>query len=151
MEKLYFVKLSKKAQAPTKCEYLGQTAGFDLKSSQNTVVPARGSALISTDIKVRLPPGTYGRLAPRSGLAWKNKIDVGAGVIDENYTGPLFVLLFNHSDIDFHVIEGERIAQLICTRISYPILEEVQTLPVFKNSDDTNVREDKGFGSSGNF
>lgn len=44
--------------------------------------------------------GTYGRVAPRSGLAWKKHIDVGAGVIDEDYRGPVGVVLFNHGKED---------------------------------------------------
>ena len=40
--------------------------------------------------------------APRSGLAWKNFIDTGAGVIDADYRGNVGVILFNHSDDDFH-------------------------------------------------
>lgn len=42
-----------------------------------------------------------GRIAPRSGLAVKNFIDTGAGVIDADYRGEVKVLLFNHADIDF--------------------------------------------------
>ena len=45
------------------------------------MVPARGKALLKTDIAIAVPPGTYGRVAPRSGLTLKNGIDVGAGVI----------------------------------------------------------------------
>ncbi|KAJ6333882.1 hypothetical protein OIU78_010899 [Salix suchowensis] len=52
-------------------------------------------------------------LAPRSGLTWKHSIDVGAGVIDADYRGPVGVILFNHSDLDFEVKVGDRIAQLI--------------------------------------
>jgi dUTPase len=40
---------------------------------------------VKTDLQIEVPPGTYGRVAPRSGLAWKNHIDVGAGVIDADY------------------------------------------------------------------
>jgi len=40
-------------------------------------------------------------VAPRSGLAVKNFIDVGAGVVDEDYRGNVGVVLFNHSDVDF--------------------------------------------------
>lgn len=46
-------------------------------SAYDLIVPKRGSALVKTDIQVQLPSGTYGRVAPRSGLALKNKIDVG--------------------------------------------------------------------------
>jgi dUTP pyrophosphatase len=56
---------------------------------------------VKTDISIRVPQGTYGRVAPRSGLASKNFIDTGAGVIDEDYRGNVGVLLFNHSDVDF--------------------------------------------------
>ena len=54
---------------------------------QDTTVPARGKGLVKTDIQIRVPRGTYGRVAPRSGLAWKNHIDIGAGVVDEDYRG----------------------------------------------------------------
>jgi dUTP pyrophosphatase len=48
-----------------------------------------------------IPEGYYGRVAPRSGLAVKNFIDVGAGVIDSDYRGEVKVLLFNFSDQEF--------------------------------------------------
>ncbi|XP_043493819.1 protein N-terminal glutamine amidohydrolase-like [Polistes fuscatus] len=80
---LKFAKLSDKAFAPTKGSEFA--AGFDLRSAYECTVPARGKELVKTDIQVQVPPGTYGRIAPRSGLAWKNFIDVGAGVIDADY------------------------------------------------------------------
>jgi hypothetical protein len=70
-------------------------------SSEDTVVPARGRKLVKTGIAIHTPPGTYGRVAPRSGLAVNHFIDVGAGVIDEDYRGEVRVLLFNHEDKDF--------------------------------------------------
>ena len=66
-------------------------------------MPARGKALISTAISMAIPDGNYGRIAPRSGLAAKNSIDVGAGVIDSDYRGEVKVLLFNLSDVDFEI------------------------------------------------
>lgn len=57
--------------------------------------------LVKTDLSIAIPEGYYGRIAPRSSLAWKNHIDVGAGVIDEDYRGPLGVVLFNHGDTEF--------------------------------------------------
>lgn len=43
-------------------------------------MPARGKELVKTDLAIAIPEGTYARVAPRSGLAWKHSIDVGAGV-----------------------------------------------------------------------
>ena len=43
-------------------------------------MPARGKELVKTDLSIAIPAGTYARIAPRSGLAWKNFIDTGAGV-----------------------------------------------------------------------
>lgn len=81
-------------------------------------------------------------IAPRSGLAWKHSIDVGAGVIDADYRGPVGVILFNHSDVDFEVKIGDRIAQLIIEKIIVPDVEEVDDL-------DSTVRGSGGFGSTG--
>ena len=49
-------------------------------------------------------------LAPKLRLAWKHSIDVGAGVIDVDYRGLVGVILFNHSNVDFEVKVGDRIA-----------------------------------------
>ena len=85
-------------------------AGYDLHASEENIVPARGNALIGTGLAFGIPVGNYGRIAPRSGLAAKNSIDIGAGVIDSDYRGEVKVLLFNFSDTDFKVVEGDRIA-----------------------------------------
>ena len=85
-------------------------AGYDLHAIEEKVVPARGKALIGTGLAFGIPVGNYGRIAPRSGLAAKNSIDIGAGVIDSDYRGEVKVLLFNFSDTDFKVVEGDRIA-----------------------------------------
>eukprot|EP00879_Flechtneria_rotunda_P004892 GHRR01005166.1.p1 GENE.GHRR01005166.1~~GHRR01005166.1.p1 ORF type:complete len:179 (+),score=52.24 GHRR01005166.1:113-649(+) len=76
-------------------------AGYDLSSAEHCVIPARGKLAVHTGLAIHVPSGTYGRVAPRSGLAAKHFIDVGAGVIDEDYRGEVLVLLFNHSDNDF--------------------------------------------------
>ncbi|XP_030764918.1 probable deoxyuridine 5'-triphosphate nucleotidohydrolase [Sitophilus oryzae] len=137
---LKFTKVNPDAFPPTKGSV--KAAGYDLKSAEDVTVPSRGKALVDTGIKIELPHGCYGRIAPRSGLAVKNFIDVGAGVVDEDYRGVLKVVLFNHSDADFEVKRGDRIAQLICEKIYYPDLIEVEEL-----SDTT--RGEGGFGSTG--
>lgn len=59
--------------------------------------------MVDTGLSVAIPEDCYGRVAPRSGLAWKHSIDTGAGVVDCDYRGPLKVILFNFSDTDFEV------------------------------------------------
>ena len=118
-------------------------AGLDLHSAYDGTVPARGKALLKTDLAIAVPPGTYGRVAPRSGLAWKHSIDVGAGVIDADYRGNVGVILFNLSDEPFVVKAGDRVAQLILERIVEPEgVVEVAEL-------DETVRGGGGFGSTG--
>ncbi|XP_026317246.1 deoxyuridine 5'-triphosphate nucleotidohydrolase [Hyposmocoma kahamanoa] len=137
---LKFTRLSEHAFPPVKGSE--KAAGFDLKSAYDYVVPARGKELVKTDLQIELPSGCYGRVAPRSGLAVKNFIDVGAGVIDEDYRGNVGVVLFNHSNQEFTVKKGDRIAQLICEKIYYPDLLEVADLSETK-------RAEGGFGSTG--
>lgn len=124
------------------CIYLSISFDWYIRSAYAYVVRARGKELVKTDIQIEVPEGCYGRVAPRSGLAWKNSIDVGAGVIDQDYRGNVGVILFNHSDIDFEVKQGDRVAQLICERITYPVVEEVDSLTDTK-------RGENGFGSTG--
>ncbi|XP_054421433.1 deoxyuridine 5'-triphosphate nucleotidohydrolase, mitochondrial isoform X1 [Pteronotus mesoamericanus] len=138
--RLRFVRLSEHATAPTKGS--SRAAGYDLYSAYDYTVPPMEKALVKTDIQIALPAGCYGRVAPRSGLAAKYFIDVGAGVIDEDYRGNIGVVLFNFGKEKFEVKKGDRIAQLICERIFYPEIEEVQGL------DDTE-RGSGGFGSTG--
>ena len=88
-------KLAPSARLPVKGSSFA--AGYDLHASEAAVVPARGKALIPTGLAFAIPHGNYGRIAPRSGLAVKNFIDVGAGVIDSDYRGEVKVLLFNLS------------------------------------------------------
>jgi len=117
-------------------------AGYDLSASADCVIPARGRNLVKTDLSMAIPHDCYGRIAPRSGLAWKSFIDTGAGVIDADYRGEVKVMLFNHAETDFEVKRGDRVAQLILERISTPDVVAVDDL-------DETDRADGGFGSTG--
>lgn len=133
-------KLSDTATIPTRGSEVA--AGWDLYASQEVVVPARGKAIIATDIAIAVPVGFYGRVAPRSGMAWKKHTDIGAGVIDADYRGPVGVVMFNHSDEDLQIEVGDRVAQLVIEQISMAPLTEVDSL------DDTE-RGEGGYGSTG--
>tara|TARA_Y100000992_G_C20809145_1_gene279473 strand:+ start:11 stop:469 length:459 start_codon:yes stop_codon:yes gene_type:complete len=133
-------KLSPSAQIPTKGS--PDSAGWDLKAAHETTVPARGKAIIATDLSIAVPEGCYGRIAPRSGLSWKKHTDIGAGVIDMDYRGPVGVVIFNHADTDLKIEVGDRVAQLILEKISYADMVEVDVL-------DNTQRGEGGFGSTG--
>ena len=117
-------------------------AGYDLCASQDCIIPAGGKGLVKTGLSISFPTGLYARIAPRSGLALKRFIDVGAGVVDSDYRGEVGVILFNHGEQDFEVKMGDRIAQLILEKIDTPPVEEVQGL-------EGTVRGSGGFGSTG--
>ena len=117
-------------------------AGYDLCASQDCIIPAGGKGLVPTGLSISFPAGLYARIAPRSGLALKKFIDVGAGVVDADYRGEVGVVLFNHGDQEFQVKMGDRIAQLILERIDTPPVEEVSGLR-------ETVRGSSGFGSTG--
>lgn len=120
------------------------SAGYDLAAAHMAMVPRHGKTLVQTDLALAIPPGHYGRIAPRSGLALKHHIDVGAGVIDSDYRGPVGVVLFNHGPEDFHIQKGDRIAQLILEQISIAQVEEVDDY-----GSPVTGRGAGGFGSTG--
>ena len=100
---------------------------------------------IPTGISVELPHNTYGRVAPRSGLTWNKFLDVGAGVVDEDYRGEILVILFNFSKENVVIKNGDKIAQLIVERI-------MPTEPVVYEPDQElseTKRGGSGFGSTG--
>src|SRR5690554_2512956 len=133
-------KLSENASTPKYGS--SHAAGLDIAAAQDVIVPARSHKLIKTDISIEFPSGHYARSAPRSGLSYKFGIQVGAGVIDEDYRGNIGVILFNHSDVPFEVTIGDRIAQLILEKISRPDVKLVDDL-------NESERQESGFGSTG--
>ena len=133
-------RLSDKATIPQRGSEF--SAGLDLSSAEDKVIPAGERALVKTDLSIACPAGTYARIAPRSGLALKKGIDTGAGVVDADYRGPVGVILFNWGKEDFVIKVGDRIAQLILEQIVLPDVIETDELP-------ETVRGDGGFGSTG--
>jgi len=99
---LLFVKLTENALPPTRES--SRAAGFELRIAYDVVIPASGNGLVKTDLAIQPPPGCYGRIAPRSGLALHHHIDVGRGVVEEDYRGNLCVILFNHSSNTFQIV-----------------------------------------------
>jgi len=134
-------KITKTAKVPLrKSKY---AAGYDLFSDEKITISKRSRGLVSTGIVVEISEGYYGRIAPRSGNSLKYGIETGAGVIDSDYRGEVKVILYNHSDKDFKIFPGDRIAQLILTRIITPTPE------VIPGDLTSTSRGDGGFGSTG--
>lgn len=135
--------LSDKARVPTKSN--SGDAGFDLYSPVNVVIKPGEYKLIKLDIAItEFPLGTYGRIAPRSGLGLKG-VQVFAGVIDSTYQGNIGVILcVNVNAETLNIDVGDRVAQLIFERyepnISFEIVEEF---------DQMTKRGSDGFGSTG--
>ena len=144
-KKIIFKKLHKDSIVPKKGSALA--AGYDLfcYTDKDIVIESSGKARIPTGISVELPHNSYGRVAPRSGLTWNKFLDVGAGVVDEDYRGEILVILFNFSKENVIIKNGDKIAQLIVERI-------MPTEPVVYEPDqelsETN-RGESGFGSTG--
>lgn len=88
-------------------------AGYDLYVSETIVVPARGFADVPCGVSVDLPDGTWGLITGRSSTLRKRRLLVAQGVIDEDYTGPLYAGCENLTEQDIEVKQGERVAQLI--------------------------------------
>ncbi len=120
------------------------SAGYDICSAVNATIQPHLHQAIETGLVVQFPSDHYARIAPRSGIAYKNGIDVLAGVIDSDYRGTIKVILVNHGTDPFDVAIGDRIAQLIFEKISIPELIQVQP-----NELNVTHRGDGGFGSTG--
>lgn len=137
-------KLVDNAKVPTRAT--PGSVGYDLYSTEDHIILPGHRAVISTGIQIGLPPGTYGRIAPKSGQSVKHGIHVGAGVIDQDYSGELKVVLFNlDTKKTFVVRQGYRIAQLVLEKVDLPDVEEVYDIQYY-----SEIRGDGGFGSTGN-
>lgn len=133
------IQLDTGAKMPTRA--YGTDAGMDLYTRESKTIPAHGSALFDTGVHIELPKDTTGFLKSKSGLNVKYGI-TSEGVIDVGYTGSIKAKLYNHSDVDYKVKEGDKITQLVILPIIIPELEEVESLV-------TTDRGSNGFGSSG--
>lgn len=121
-----------------------QAAGFDLHAIEDCSIRAGERALIGTGLAFEIESNFEVQVRPRSGLALKNGISVlnAPGTIDSDYRGEIKVILINHSNEDFNIHTGDRIAQAVVNEIIQATFEEVQELS-------ESERGEKGFGSSG--
>ena len=132
------------AQLPARAT--AESAGLDLCAclSEPLTIPAGQTRTVPTGIAIALPQGTAGFVYARSGLGVRRGIAPAnaVGVIDADYRGEILVGLYNHSDTDYTIRPGERIAQLVVAPVWSVSVEECALLP------DTE-RGEGGFGSTG--
>jgi len=123
-------------------------AGFDIHASAEVILLPSVPTPIPTNLRVTLPPNSVGLVKPRSGLAFKFGIDTLAGVIDESYEGEIKVLLVNHGENPYKVLNGNKIAQLVVIPVLHP---EVETKPgaIFHSPLEDKTRGTNGFGHTG--
>ena len=125
------------------------SAGYDLFSVDNGIIPGHSHTLVKTGVKMVIPNGYCGQIWSRSGLSYKHGIETGAGIIDSDYRGEIGDILHNHTDKEFVYEKGMRIAQILIIPIITPVLKMTDDINKYNISDDN--RGDGGFGSTGNF
>ena len=118
-------------------------AGLDLYCIDDTVVPARGSAVFRTGVHIELPPNTYGKIESKSGLNVCHDIVSCGGVVDCGYTGEILVKLYNMGDKDYEFKRGMKICQMTIVKCLFEEVELVDEL--FAGTE----RAGRGFGSTG--
>lgn len=119
----------------------GTDAGLDLRTPKAVTVPAYGSAIVDTGVRVALPKGCAGLLVSKSGLNVRHDI-TSTGLIDEGYTGSIVVKLYNHGGGDYQLAAGDKITQLVV----FPVVcESLEQVSVFNETE----RGNNGFGSTG--
>ena len=140
IDALRFKQLDPRAILPQRGSALA--AGLDVCSIEELEIGPKQRVMAKTGLAVAIPPGFYGRIAPRSGLAAKNGLDVLAGVIDSDYRGEVCCLLYNTSDEVIKLAAGSKICQLIVEQIITPDAAWASDL-------DETARGAGGFGSTG--
>ena len=139
LDVLRFKQLDQSAVLPTRGSALA--AGLDICSIEDLELQPKQRATVRTGLAVAIPSGFYGRVAPRSGLAAKNGLDVLAGVIDSDYRGEICCVLYNTGDEILSLPAGSKICQLIVEQIITPEAAWVNDL-------DSTARGAGGFGST---
>lgn len=119
------------------------SSGLDLYASKDCILASGSFKMIPTGVALEIPYGYEGEVRARSGLASKFGIGVlnSPGTIDSDYRGEIKVILFNFGKKDFEIKKGNRIAQLIITKVEKVNLVEADEL-------NTTKRENGGFGST---
>ena len=123
------------------------SAGMDIRSNNADpiVLGPLERCLVPTGLHIALPKGYEAQIRPRSGLAIKKGITVlnSPGTIDADYRGEVKVIVFNCGKADFEIKYGDRIAQIVPTKLS-EIVEFTEVEEISETDRGTG-----GFGHTG--
>ena len=119
-------------------------AAYDLRSRQELVITPKTTVLVPTGLFLEIPPGYEAQIRSRSGLALKNALSLpnAPGTIDAGYRGEVGVIIYNRGEVPFQVRRGDRIAQMVISKLPEVELVEVEEL-------EASTRGAGGFGSTG--
>jgi len=122
------------------------SAGLDIAAAvkEEVIIPKGKIRLVPTDFSVEIPEGYEIQVRPRSGLALKHGITVlnSPGTIDSDYRGEVKIILINLGEEDYKISRGERIAQLVVSKVYQARFSEADNL-------NDSHRGEGGFGHSG--
>lgn len=118
-------------------------AGYDLSSICDVEILSHGFVNIPTGLQISAPNGYYYTIESRSGML-RAGIASRRGIIDSTYTGEIYVMLYNYSEMPYLVEKGDRIAQITPHKIIDMNFCEVEEF-----SPEYSSRGEAGFGSSG--
>lgn len=134
------VKLLRKGKLPFRGT--PHSAGLDIYCTEDVTIPPLSSVVIPSGVCLEVPEGCFGLLTHRSSLNIKQSLVIPDGTVDSDYRGEIKVKVYNLSERNQTIREGDRFAQLIVIPFKTETLELVETL------EDTE-RGDNGFGSTG--
>jgi dUTP pyrophosphatase len=134
--------LGEGAKAPYK-KHIGD-AGWDLFVSRPCTINPGETVDVHTDIKINMPPYLYARITGRSSTLRKHGLMVNEGIIDNGYTGEMFVCVHNVGTEPVEIEKGMRLAQVLF----HPI-EDVRWSQVQEIKPVPGKRGNNGFGSTG--
>lgn len=122
------------------------SAGYDIFPFADGFIEPWSKAVVNTRIIIGMPPGVYGQIASRSGLAFKNGIIAFPGIIDQDYRGEINVLLFNNTNDPFQYNRTQAIAQLLL--VKYEERTDVKVVTSIQDILGKTARGIGGFGST---
>jgi deoxyuridine 5'-triphosphate nucleotidohydrolase len=123
----------------------GNSAGLDIYSIEDVIIPAKGYNKVKNGLRIIFPEDHFGAFRTRSSMGFLKNLFVYEGTFDPGYSGPLDLLIYNFSDLDYTIKKGDKYAQLVFHKIIYTHIKEIN-----QQQFEESTKEARGYwGSSG--